>query len=143
MIMKAYDASLVFIQKYLSIICIGLLFHMPANAQSAYHGGKGDGYASASIENVLLHIDPLSNLVQTVKLYPDPIKTSELLNIAVSHSKPYQIELTDLPGRILYFQNCRNENASVPILGLKEGTYIVRIHNDEINYIQKLVVIHP
>ncbi len=134
------------LHKYLMQLLITALlicFSMSTSAQSAYHGGKGDGYASAEISNIVLNINSVSNKFQSINLYPNPIKTSENLKINISNPMPYYLEISDLPGRMLFFKNYATENASLPLSGFQAGTYIVRIYNAEFNYFQKLIIVNP
>ena len=130
------------LQIILPLIVVCLFFTISANAQSAYHGGKGDGYASAEIQNVVLSINPLLSQIQTVNLYPNPAKASENLQIIMTSTEPYKVEIINLLGQVIFIKNCSGEKGIIPLSYFKPGSYIVCVHNENCNYIQKLVIVN-
>jgi len=114
-----------------------------AMAQSAYHGGKGDGYASAEIQNVVLGINPGNKAEQNISIYPNPAKTNESLHIIQSDAKPYQVEIMNMLGQVLYTNKYLSKNGTIQLSDFKPGNYLIRINNSEFNYVQKLVIVNP
>jgi len=132
--------------KYLITISIAVLLMCISNslsAQSAYHGGKGDGYASAEIQNVVLNINTASPQAQVVSLYPNPIKSSQNLQIMMSQSAPFHVEITNLFGQVVFRKFYNDQTTNIPLSGCQPGCYIVSIENGDFKYIQKLVIIAP
>jgi len=121
------------------LICFSISVH----AQSPYHGGKGDGYASSEIQNVVLSINPTQPQSQFVNLYPNPAKISQTLQFIMPQSQPFQVEIINLLGQVVFNQLYNNEKANIPLSGCQPGSYIVNIHSSDYNYIQKLVVVTP
>jgi hypothetical protein len=111
-----------------------------AHAQSAYHGGKGDGYASAEVKNVVLGIDPEPGTSYLVNLYPNPVSTSQNLEIICEDAKGYSIDITDLTGKIMMTRNTSQEKIIIPLGNLGTGAYLVRIHHNDSYYLRKLVI---
>jgi hypothetical protein len=113
------------------------------NAQSAYHGGKGDGYSSAEVKNVVLGIDANSSFSPLINMYPNPANSSQNLEIICSATGSYTIELSDITGRIMCVRKSSAEKTNIPLLFLEPGTYLVRIHCNEALYLRKLVILQP
>src|SRR5438046_2810206 len=74
-----------------------LLSTLPLGAQSAYHGGKGDGYASALL--VLRQgIEEYKN-EPFIGVYPNPVYAGQALQISMSSHEKMELEVFDLEGR--------------------------------------------
>src|ERR1039457_1030676 len=93
----------------LIVVCLSISAH----AQSPYHGGKGDGYASAEILNVVLSINPSLSQTQTVNLFPNPAKTSENLQIIMNSTEPYKAEIINLLGQVIFSRNYSEEKGII------------------------------
>jgi hypothetical protein len=117
--------------------CIG------AHAQSPYHGGSGDGYAMAEVKNVVLGIDPSSDIMQKVNLYPNPSKSSGNLEIVCGHATAFKVEIINLLGQAVYSGNFEGEKAIIPLNYCRTGSYVVHIYSGNSGYIQKLVITEP
>jgi len=130
-------------QTILPLLVACLCFSTSSKAQSAYHGGKGDGYASAEIQNVILNINAEISRTQSVNLYPNPAKTSQNLQIVMPQPGQYKMEIVNLLGQPVFIETFNSGNANIPLSGCQPGSYIVDIRCGNFNYIQKLVVIAP
>jgi len=124
---------------YIAVMC--LCFSISAHAQSPYHGGKGDGYASAEIHNIVLSINPSLSQTQLVNLYPNPAKTSENLQVIIASKEAYKIKIINLLGQVIFSQDYNGEKSNIQLSGFAAGSYVVCIHNGNYNYIQKLVIV--
>ncbi len=130
------------IQVYLLAITLVILGNT-AMAQSAYRGGKGDGYASAEIQNVVLGINHGNDALQNTSMFPNPAKTNESLQVIQSDDKSFQLEIMGMLGQVLYSRKYLSQNISVPLSDFKPGNYIVRVSNSDSYYIRKLVIVNP
>ena len=125
----------------LPLLFVCLFFCASTKAQSAYQGGKGDGYASAEIQNIVLNINPSLPQTQTFNLYPNPAKTSQNLQIVIPESGQYNVEIINLLGQLIFSQAYHSEKINIPLSGYQPGSYMVHIRSNNFNYIQKLVII--
>jgi hypothetical protein len=126
--------------KLIFLIIIIQYIATPAQAQSAYHGGKGDGYASAEVKNVVLGIDPEPGVSSFVNLYPNPASASQNLEIICEDAKGYSIDIADITGKIVLTRNSGQEKIIILLNNLTTGTYLVRIHHNDSYYLRKLVI---
>ena len=129
------------LQTILPLLIACLFISIPSNAQSAYHGGKGDGYASSEIQNIILSINPEISQTEAASIYPNPIKASQHLQIMMPKKGEYQIEIVNLLGQVVFCQAYNSEKANIPLSGYLSGSYIVNVRGGNFNYIQKLVII--
>lgn len=128
--------------KKLLLILIFFGAVMSAQAQSAYHGGKGDGYASAGASSVTLSINENDKDISVLHIYPNPIQSGQLLTISYTNSSAFQIVLMDAAGRqVLSLANLppAQHQCSIP-LAVQPGVYILRCSSGSSISEQKIVV---
>jgi len=112
-------------------------------AQSAYHGGKGDGYAMNEVQNVVLGVETSSNFSHSVNLFPNPATTNQSLEILSSNTISFRIDIINILGQVVFSQNCEGDKTLVPLYLYKPGSYIVKIYRGGNYNIQKLVIAQP
>lgn len=124
----------------LTIILIASAF--TAKAQSAYHGGKGDGYASAGVNSVTLALDENDEGCSVLHIYPNPCQHTQLLTISYSGKSTMQAVLIDATGRQalpLAYLSAEQHNYSFP-LAVPPGVYMLRCSSSNSVSEQKVVV---
>jgi len=112
-------------------------------AQSAYHGGKGDGYAMSEVQNVVLGIESSSNFSHSVNLFPNPATTNQSLEILSSNTISFRIDIINILGQVVFSQNCEGDKTLVPLYLYKPGSYIVKIYSGGNYNLQKLEIAQP
>jgi hypothetical protein len=123
------------------IAFLGLLFSaLQVHAQSAYHGGKGDGYAMAEVKNIVLSIEPGDVFAQTLHLYPNPAKSSESITILFNGNVFFDVEITDLLGKVIVKQTSIFQKVDIPLSICRPGSYVIHVKSEVTSYIQKLVI---
>ena len=115
--------------RHLSYIffCIILLSSHKGFAQaSAYHGGKGDGFAMGELNGVMVSIQ--SNRQQDLSLivYPNPIKQGGILYCRLPIGGQWNISVTDLIGRPVYSRFYEGPASDIALdLKASPGSYIL------------------
>lgn len=92
--------------------------------------------------------DPLSDGVEETatefSLFPNPAQTSFELNFEHQHSEDVQITVFDIVGKEALSITRRaqpgNNEFTVPVEGLRQGTYIVRLEGMKLSATKRLVV---
>ena len=121
------------------ILLIGA-FSQSLKAQSAYHGGKGEGYASAVVSNVTLGINPAGQMFPAIAVFPNPVKTGDALDIKLGASTKFSIEIFNILGQLVFSQSYDGLSVQIPMAMFKQGSYFVHIKSAEFNYVQKITV---
>ena len=122
-----------------------LYFTNNLKAQTAYHGGKGDGYAMSATS---VHFNENGN-PDSVKyadhIYPSPLISGDILSISFQQIPTNQVtvQIIDLIGRI-----CLEEKTSplanvltINIPKLAQGMYLVRVINGSSLHIKKVLIV--
>jgi hypothetical protein len=131
-----------FILQTIIILCIIFFSGSFVKAQSAYRGGKGDGYASAKVEGI--NINGGGSSATRIKIFPNP-----LINSALNISFPeipegkVKIMLVDVSGRICYLNELEIKNKKYPIQlpQIANGTYFILINTEKEAFKDKIIVI--
>jgi hypothetical protein len=115
---------------------------LSAKAQSAYHGGKGDGYASAGVSSITLSLNETDAGFSVWQVYPNPVQKGQLLMISYTSQSAFQAILLDATGRqVLPAINLSpaQHQYNLP-LAVQPGVYILRCSSDASISEQKIVV---
>ncbi|WP_299551739.1 G8 domain-containing protein [Seonamhaeicola sp.] len=94
-------------------------------------GGKVDGNGLSVSENAL----------QKIRLYPNPVKDEFVINLpSLNHSR-VKLEIFSLTGKLLKRTSidAGNTELTVPVSGLSNGIYLVKLHMDRASKIFKIV----
>jgi hypothetical protein len=110
-------------------------------AQSAYHGGKGDGYASAEIHNIVLGIDDAGNETPAISVYPNPATQGQSLNLSCSVTGGFHVDIVNLTGQVVATVQYEANSGILQLKNLSPGTYLMRLSGSNWVYHQKLVVL--
>lgn len=113
-----------------------------AEAQSAYQGGKGDGYSSGKIEGVVINGSGAS--FSNIKIFPNPLTTNTLhISIPQMPSEKVKIILTDIPGRICYFEELeiRATITEIWLPQIANGIYLFKVITEKEEFTSKIIVI--
>ena len=106
--------------KAILTILIVVCFSMLAQAQTAYQGGSGDGYA---MDELVLRQVGVEELESSIKVYPTLLKSGELIKLELVNNETLTIELTDLNGRTVIQQQVEG-NATINTDELAAGNYL-------------------
>lgn len=79
-------------------------------------------------------INVLDNMVQGFNIYPNP--TSDVLYIAPTTSKPWQTELVDLQGKVLF---TGSNTTQISTQSLANGEYLVRFKQNGKTFVKRFV----
>ena len=128
------------------IILVSFLFlACNVKAQSAYHGGKGDGYAMASTS--VVHVSGLENNARpelSFRVYPSPALSGNALSLEFDNmpSENISIQLCDVSGRICEENKyaIRQKTISMDLPMLAPGIYILRVVNNESVSVKKILI---
>jgi hypothetical protein len=74
-----------------------------------------------------------------IEIYPNPNQGSFRISVN-SENKLYNIEITDLEGRLVYKGSGNPDNQVTEVSGLSKGIYVVRVLDGSIVTLRKLVV---
>jgi hypothetical protein len=111
-------------------------------AQSAYHGGKGDGYAAAGVSSVTLSLDESDAGFSILRVFPNPVRSGQVLTISYASQSAFQAILLDATGRqLIPLINLPAEQHNYSFtLAVPPGIYILRCSSGNSISEQKIVV---
>jgi hypothetical protein len=108
-------------------------------AQQAYHGGSGDGYASAIAKNVTLDINgDVQKQVINFTVYPNPAASNQAITIQLKDAN-CRVSIYSVDGKILYTFPAFNSGITLP--ALSPGTYLIKAESETSFSVQKLIVL--
>lgn len=132
-----------FIHFVIVIICVCFLSLTKVNGQSAYRGGKGDGYASGKVEGININ-NGSGPSFSGIKIFPNPL-VSNILNITFPQlpAANVRIMLVDVTGRICYLNDSeiKNKKYTIQIPQIANGTYFLIVNTEKEEFKNKLIVI--
>ncbi len=121
----------------------GLLFlSLWGYSQSAYHGGRGDGYAFAEI---LLPNAGVSDceIVRKVFVYPNPIKSGQNIHckVTLSYTADISVYVRNLMGDLIYKTEVKAVKKNVLILKpiYFKGIYFICLQSP--NWVENIKII--
>ena len=77
------------------------------------------------------------SLASKIQLFPNP--TSSTINIDIDQTGSFDFEIFNLNGQKLVSQNIKGGFNSVDLAKFNDGIYIIKIHNNQYNYVGKIV----
>lgn len=101
----------------LSITCLGIA----AQAQTAYQGGSGDGYA---MDELVLSTIGVEEAASSFKVYPTLLSAGDQIRISTNNTEATLIEVTDLNGQLIIQQEV-DGNSFISTDGLAAGMYLL------------------
>ncbi len=136
-----------FVVGRISVVLGLLLFFISLNAkaQTAYHGGKGDGYSMAKTSVHFSENGKPDSVKYADRIYPSPLISGDKLWISFQQvpANTVVIQLIDATGKL-----CVNENISplknamgIDLPLLARGMYIVRLINGSNVMIKKVLIL--
>jgi hypothetical protein len=91
---------------------------------------------NASVQN--------KDMEHSVQIYPNPVKDMIHIHVYQTLSGTLQISLFDVYGREVAEMEYKNQGTpntiNFPLTGMKSGTYILKIHNRELQYVGKIII---
>ncbi|MEI8204730.1 MAG: T9SS type A sorting domain-containing protein [Bacteroidota bacterium] len=129
-------------KKYIIVSFLTLIF-CSGYSQSAYHGGKGDGYAFAEIfiENAGMQNYP----VQASVLFPNPVSVGQHVSLKTysSSSEALHFSVVNILGETINEGLCIGNKAgtfSIPFVFDVKGIYFLSIQSSYKKQLFKLIV---
>jgi hypothetical protein len=108
-------------------------------AQQAYHGGSGDGYASATAKNLTLDINcDLQMTSIQFNVYPNPATENRGITVLVKETG-CRLQVYAADGKTVY--SFTTQNSETISLNLPAGTYFLKIEDEDAFSVQKLIVL--
>jgi hypothetical protein len=87
--------------------------------------------------------DPVLN-AENVKIYPNPASKQVFLQFKTIDNTQMYISMIDLVGQEIYrdefILNAANTTKQIPLNGLPEGIYMIRVQNEKHTYTSKLII---
>ncbi len=115
--------------------------------QSAYHGGKGDGYAMAETPTAQVGLEKASAPSQ-LAVYPQPLSAGDRLHIQLpdDQQKPVQYQFYTVRGQLLQSGQWPAGTAKASLLlpeSIQAGVYALKVTMPEATYTKRLTLIKP
>lgn len=128
------------------LVLVTLAFMTQAAGQSAYHGGKGDGFDMATTEQAMVGMEEASRH-QKLKMYPQPVPVSQPLNLELSSKPEKAVEYCIYNSLGTIVQNGRlSDNATLLTLDLKPrlkpGIYLFELKVGEEEWRKRIVLVN-
>ena len=105
---------------------VDLSFYMILKDEIVYSSAgnydEGDEVSFRTMENLSINDNNLQNVI----IYPNP--TTSILNI--ENAENSMIEIYDLLGRVVLFENNISINKQLNVSSLSTGTYLIKISNN-------------
>jgi len=123
----------------------GLLLPCFLNAQSAYFGGKGDGYAMASTGTVMVGLESNRLNQAAIRLWPNPVRSNGNLQLKIlSYRENITFQLISPLGQIIKQGELASSRSThqIPLETLYPGIYLLRFRKGR-QQISKKVLINP
>jgi GH35 family endo-1,4-beta-xylanase len=79
--------------------------------------------------------------IQSISIFPNPVKDGMLIAENKSGENLTQLELIDLQGKIVKSLKPDQSSAGIEVSGLKKGMYFLRIHSEGSQWIEKIVIL--
>jgi endonuclease I len=84
--------------------------------------------------------------VMNVNIFPNPSNVSALLTFGMQKSQAYQIEVSDLSGRVVFRSNAAGQTGlnqvEIPTIDFSNGAYTVKIEAGNSMQVRKMMVAH-
>lgn len=101
--------------------------------------GNGAAVGSSSFG-----IQDISNSIQSVVVYPNPVTASSVLQISLDNNSDVGYEITDISGRVVIKESVGTLSAGMHSLNLnmetlESGLYLINVHNETSAYTIKIV----
>lgn len=100
--------------------------------------------ASPRRQRVVRSADPLPQTESlTVNVFPNPAQKQSTLEVLFTGFQSFQVDITDLSGRIIRSQNYTNYPSSsitIPLDALNRGVYFVKVHTDKETASRRLLI---
>ncbi|WP_225309339.1 M43 family zinc metalloprotease [Larkinella humicola] len=100
--------------------------------------------ASPRRQRVVRSADPLPQTESlTVNVFPNPAQKQSTLEVLFTGFQSFQVDITDLSGRIVRTQNYTDypsSSISLPLDALARGVYFVKVHTDKETASKRLLI---
>jgi hypothetical protein len=108
-------------------------------AQQAYRGGSGDGYASATAKNITLDINgDVQKAGIEFLVFPNPATENTAITLDIEE-RDCQLSIYCVEGKLMHTFPVNNSRIKLP--ALPPGTYLLKAENEDAFSIQKMIVL--
>ena len=98
-------------------------------------------YLDGELRQETLGLDPVSENVNSLRIYPNPVATGDNVNIAFSKSLTADILVYDLTGKLVLRENISSSSTkSLNISTVNNGIYMLRIEAEDSATSRKFVI---
>ena len=98
-------------------------------------------YTNGNLTNETLSIDQVEAILNTLKVYPNPLMNGNTLNVKFSGHLSAELHLYDVTGKMILTNKMDNLNHQKMILNqIPNGIYFLKIGIDNLMVAQKIVV---
>ena len=130
-------------------IYVNLTAYKGSNIQIGLESSVAEPFANGTgtanlVDNIRIQrLNPsgLSNeqFQRGISVYPNPSKG--FFSVSVGDTKAYELEVTDLTGKVILKQSVKDSNLSqLDLSGNAQGVYLLKITSKEASAIQKIVI---
>ncbi len=132
-------------QFFKSLLCILFILGLQHKiiAQSAYHGGKGSGYNSASTSFQIGTRGNLDSSANTYRLYPSPVPMGQNLWLEFQNNSNslVTVQMADVLGQVFSVFNTYENKLNINTTSLAQGMYFLRIGINDKFFTAKFLII--
>jgi len=123
----------------------GLTSGSPLSPFDTFSSDFGSGmicdYINGELRRETLSIEQLSNTVDEMRVFPNPLTNSNDINVLFSTSISAQINIFDLTGKIVLSEDISNASTKrISISSLNNGIYMLQVVADNVSTTRKIVV---
>lgn len=98
-------------------------------------------YTNGNLTNETLSIDQVEAILNTLKVYPNPVTGGNLLNVKFSRALSADIHLYDVTGKLILTNKIDNlSHQKMDLNQIPNGMYFLKIGVDNLTITQKVVV---
>ena len=100
-------------------------------------GGSEDPGNGGHPKDFTVGVDDVAT--ESMELYPNPVQN--ILNIELSSASDFNIEVSDLLGKVVFSQNISSTNrTTVDVTSLPNGLYMVKVSAPSNTYLERVIV---
>ena len=122
-----------------------LMSGAPLSPHDTFSSDFGQGmvcdYINGELRRETLSIEQFSSTLESLRIYPNPLTSSDVVNIRFNDNLSASISIFDLTGKVVLKDEITNSNnKGVNIASLNNGIYMLQISGDKASITRKIVV---
>jgi hypothetical protein len=117
---------------------------LESSVKEAYANGAGTANLIDNIEIKCIAVKPQQTgvkpdkLAAQVNVFPNP--STGLFNVELPKGKTYELQVTDLTGKVLMKQTAKGGSNQLNLEGTAKGIYLLKVSGDNGTAVRKLIV---